>query len=158
MTSPKADVTVSTLSHENFSCHLSGYFLAWMHIPLLIPLAIARSPRDVVFTESSRSGPPPTFILGCGNLLTEKHPKQALMFSTCRALYYNPSPIWVNKQLLVRMLPPKFACITHTLSLAALIFFLVVCGWAWNEGRHPGSKLDTILGSPQGIMGKIKSR
>lgn len=45
-----------------------------VHVLLLFPLAGARSPRDVVFTES-RSGPPPTLVFWEVVDLAEKHPK-----------------------------------------------------------------------------------
>lgn len=59
-------MTASMLSHESFRC-LSpvGLFPSVdARVPLLVPLAFARSPRDAVFPESSRSGPPLTLVLG----------------------------------------------------------------------------------------------
>lgn len=48
-----ADMSISILSHKSFSCLSSFVLFSSMdvHVPLLIPLASTRSPRNFVFTD-----------------------------------------------------------------------------------------------------------
>lgn len=149
-TSPSADMTISTLSHKSFSCSLSVELFSNMdvQVPLLVPLAIARPPRNIVFTESGGSGPPPLLFLVMWLSSYRKAPYASTVCFPHTGLCFItllPSELTNNYLLQLYKFAWKFMHCHGPLSFSSFLFV--------DRIETLNLELDTILDSPWGIMG-----